>query len=752
MSSFPDPQAYERRSDILHGLLLVLLTVVLLRDYFFTWPTPFIYANSTLGTDLIREIVPLAGYIKQMVAQTGVVPLWRPYVLSGAPLVGHPVAPITYPTYWLVLVLPIPLALNIHVLLHLVLGALGMYAFLRRSSRLSPTAAFAGALIFGHAPRLFAHLGGGHLPMLTALAWMPWAWLAFHQFWWERRMRWAVLLGIALAAMAFNDGRYLFICVYSLGFCTLWFLKRPVRDTLVVAVKLWLVAGVIAIGLAAMSILPTLSLIPYSERNTFVWTDNPAEGIPPAMLLGVLLPTTLKLPEWTFFLGSVAVTLVVMSALAGWQRRHVYWALGAVLALIFTAGPTTPIYGFVFRYLPGGSLFRGSERWWLISLFALAVLAADGLQRWLERPNRVDSRLRFGLLVLGAFYGISLGLGVAFPSLLPFVPLPTALFALAAVIILLMWRRVGMRLGVPILMALLWLDLGAADAQLIRPEASSAVYASDAIMNTLSQHLAADFADERVFAPYGYGYTTDAVMQQAGFKMADGYDSFGLRDYFAYLRVADQCDFREFVVGAPATRISLQAVAQCPTFVPRFDLLAALNIRYVLLQGKVKMPEHTPLSTDGDKRLYMLDAPLGRGFGVAQVTRVMADQCFAQLASIDARQMALVESALPTATLQALRVVSSQRQVNGETFELHADADGLLIRSEVWDPHWQVMVDGQPAQVERVDCALQGVWVTAGEHHVVFAYMPMQFWIGGWISLGTLVVLLIIGLMQLRQR
>lgn len=750
MSTQPKQQLHFQRSDVLHVLLLLLLTAVLLRDYFLSWPTPLIYSNSTLGTDLVRELLPLANYIKQTVQQSGVLPLWRPYLLSGAPLVGHPVAPINYPTYWLVLLLPIPLALNIHVLLHLAWGTLGMYAFLRRASRLSPSAAFAGALIFGQAPRLFAHLGGGHVPMITALSWLPWAWLGFHEFWRQRRLRWAFLLGVSLAAMAINDGKYLFICAYSLGFCTLWFLKQPRRASLIAAAKLWLIAILITTGLAAASIFPTLSLIPTSERSIITWTDDPAEGIPPAMLFGVLLPTTLKLPEWTFFLGSVAVACLGVGLLSGWQRRQLYWVLGGLLAMIFTAGPTTPIAGWTFRFLPGGSFFRGTERWWLITLFALAVLAADGFQRWLDRTAPIDNKLRLGLLILAAFYGVSIVLNFAFPALLPFNAFPTAIFALAALIVLLFPRWFKRKYAIPLLLALLWVDLSVANAQFIRPEPISTTYTTDSLMENAQLHLAQAPTTERVYAPYGY--TDDAAMQNAGLYTADGYDSFGLRDYFAYLRIADQCDNHDFVAGAPPTRASAQAVLDCPSFVPRFDLLATLNIRFVFLRGEIVMPDHAPIASEGDKRLYELDAPLGRAFGIAHVKRVAADQCLDQLPTIDARTTALVESPLPAESFTAPRILKVQPDVNRETFEVQADTAGLLIRSEAWEPHWQVWIDDQPASLERVNCALQGVWLPAGEHRVKFEYVPTPFWIGVWVSLVTVVVLLGLLASRLRHR
>jgi len=69
------------------------LTLILFGQYLLTWPTPLIFPVSSLGTDLPREIWPLAYFVKQAILTTGELPLWRSYLLSGAPVMaekGHP--------------------------------------------------------------------------------------------------------------------------------------------------------------------------------------------------------------------------------------------------------------------------------------------------------------------------------------------------------------------------------------------------------------------------------------------------------------------------------------------------------------------------------------------------------------------------------------------------------------------------------------------------------------------------------------
>src|SRR5258708_2231902 len=199
-------------------LLLLLLLILVLSRFLLVWPTPLIYPNTSLlpGTDLARESWSIFRFVSDTFHTYGQFPLWRPYLLSGAPLIGHPVAPVMYPPNWLAVLLPLPAAFNILILLHLWWAGLGTYLFLR-SIGLTSMSAFAGACMFALAPRIFAHLGGGHFELVEAIAWWPWAWLAFQRYWPTKRLGWAVLLGVALAAQALTYGQYLAMSVIVLG-------------------------------------------------------------------------------------------------------------------------------------------------------------------------------------------------------------------------------------------------------------------------------------------------------------------------------------------------------------------------------------------------------------------------------------------------------------------------------------------------------------------------------------------------------
>jgi hypothetical protein len=72
--------------------------------------------------------------------------------------------------------------------------------------------------------------------------------------------------------------------------------------------------------------------------------------------------------------------------------------------------------------------------------------------------------------------------------------------------------------------------------------------------------------------------------------------------------------------------------------------------------------------------------------------------------------------------------------------EAEMTASGLLILSDTYYPGWKVTVDGQPASLLRVNYALRGVYLPAGEHQVMLRFVPTSFWIGLTLTATVLVL------------
>jgi hypothetical protein len=107
---------------------------------------------------------------------SGQLPLWNPWVGSGAPLAANLQTGAFYPLNFLYLLLPTEYAMGFTAVLHVILAGLFMYAYLR-TMKLAPLAALIGALAFEMNGFLVAR--AGFLSVTAAVPWLAaWLWRA----------------------------------------------------------------------------------------------------------------------------------------------------------------------------------------------------------------------------------------------------------------------------------------------------------------------------------------------------------------------------------------------------------------------------------------------------------------------------------------------------------------------------------------------------------------------------------------------
>jgi uncharacterized membrane protein YfhO len=72
--------------------------------------------------------------------------------------------------------------------------------------------------------------------------------------------------------------------------------------------------------------------------------------------------------------------------------------------------------------------------------------------------------------------------------------------------------------------------------------------------------------------------------------------------------------------------------------------------------------------------------------------------------------------------------------------ELETSGDGasVLVLADTWYPGWRAWIDGRETPVLRANYVTRAVGLPAGEHRVVFAFVPVAFWVGLAVTLVTL--------------
>jgi hypothetical protein len=84
---------------------------------------------------------------------------------------------------------------------------------------------------------------------------------------------------------------------------------------------------------------------------------------------------------------------------------------------------------------------------------------------------------------------------------------------------------------------------------------------------------------------------------------------------------------------------------------------------------------------------------------------------------------------------------------NATAFSIAAPQRGLVVLHETWVPDdFRVTLNGQPAQVLRVNHAFKGVWLPSpGDYRVEFRYAPPRLrWALAGSALGALGLIVLI--------
>jgi hypothetical protein len=356
-----------------------------------------------VNTDLFQYFYPTAAFIHNEL-QRGNLPLWNPYQMAGQPFLAQHVPGVLYPPNLALMgLLPPARALEALSLLHLVLAGFFTWLFAARLG-LQPAASLAAALSYMLSG---AMLWGIYMvPFLSTHAWLPAILWTLHGLTSEARPRWALGLALflSLAFLAGHAQGFLyetqFACAYGL-FGLIFMASRGSRLRVLGLASL---SGLLALGLVAPQLLPTLEHTGDAVRSfeglPFREASRTSAG-PFGLLNGIFgpfgpqpRPGSIGPVRWLLTIPVLGLPLIVCGLMA--RRQRAQWLLlvcATVLVSLFLLGPKTPVFKLYYS-LPLGNLFRNVMRVAFLYAFLTAVLIAIGIQGIKERL-RGSSTKRF---------------------------------------------------------------------------------------------------------------------------------------------------------------------------------------------------------------------------------------------------------------------------------------------------------------------------------------------------------------------
>ncbi len=290
-------------------------------------------------------------------------------------------------------------AYNIVLVCSFVVSAFTMYLLVERLTG-SAGAAFVSALLFGFYPYRFEHYSHFELQMTYC---MPLALLALHRFASTARPRDAVAAGVLVAAQLYCSMYYaVFFTLYaSAVFALICLLTRaPVRRLLIPAA--------IACALAAMLAWPlarTYSAAHLGDREVPTVTYYSATAADylrahsrSAMWGGRTLPG--RQPERALFPGVMVLLLAAIALVPPLGVTRVVYAGALLLAFEISRGFNSPIYPYLYDWLPFMRGLRVPARCSILVGLTLALLAGFGVRRILAGRPKWLARTVLGALVV----------------------------------------------------------------------------------------------------------------------------------------------------------------------------------------------------------------------------------------------------------------------------------------------------------------------------------------------------------------
>ena len=375
--------------------------------------------------DLTRYYYPTKKIVREVILQ-GEMPYWNRYYSAGQPMAANPEYEVFYPPMWFVLLPDYDLGYRLHIIVHVYIALLGMYAFLR-SLGLGARASSFGAIGFGLSAMSLSLIN--LLPIYFCAVWIPLIFLfarrTLLQFRWSDFAATAFFLGMQMLTAEPTTLVQTWGLLGVYGLYRAWYstqrIRVAIRNTFLIAAM-----GTTALLVGGLQLIPatdhardSVRALPFDYKLVATWSMHPSrplELIFPG-LFGYIdrqggLYWASGLYEGTgspfyfnIYIGLLAIALTLAAIFVRPRGGRIVLAISAASFLV-ALGKYTPLQKFLYDNRLGASL-RYYEKFSLSALVILIVFSAYLAQRCLdgdERLIRWTKRIVIGSIAVAAVF------------------------------------------------------------------------------------------------------------------------------------------------------------------------------------------------------------------------------------------------------------------------------------------------------------------------------------------------------------
>ena len=745
-----------------------------------------------MGTDYHRGAALSFWDKVQTVAQ----PLWDPK-MGGFPQ-SEAIRPQYFPAYVLYFFTTFQRYIGWRYILTMFVAGLGMYAYLRQI-HVGGRAALWGGVAFMSAPTFLAFPLAGHYAKMGVIALFPWIIWALERALASSRLIYWAALGALIGACIYSHPPMTYFALLGLGVYFLFKLYQMRRERALVRHLVHFIGAVVlGLALGAEGAFPVML---YTRAESKRATGDEVGGKTVEEQLAYarswsLHPeevASLVVPEFggydnvlveggsrywgrnafkinSEYFGALAVLLALLIAPECRRRAQVALLAGVfVLALAYVLGQHTPVHWLAFHLLPGADVQRAIGMGSFVFAFAGCALAGLGLQRVLAADADERALLRGRLAYVGGFLAALALLVALFPKgatdawvnvfYEDIAPQKRAVLAASydwiarggwcvvlavgagvALLYLRLWGQLSATVLVAGLCAVTLFDTWRVDRVYLHYRDPGHYTDIRRENPRVVQFLQRDESLFRVLPLPSF-----RVLEEPGYHVHGIWSITGFHDLTVgrYDRM-----LKEF---EPLVQQSLRAGVPSAEFQ---SLLNLLNGKYLAVPKPLALEWAAyPLRLEAARfRLYenpqawpwfyLVPEAEVLGSGEAVLARLLSGRTHPQ-------RVALLEST-PAVRLDGTgdrtgdRVERLAYDPAGGLIRLRTHSAGprLLVVSENYQSNWSVWVDGQEAEMLRVNYVWKGVVLPAGEHEVEFRYFSRVL---AWSRWAVLVGLVVVG-------
>ncbi|MGZ7064836.1 MAG: hypothetical protein ACXVI6_00620 [Candidatus Aminicenantales bacterium] len=750
----PAPDA---KKDLLFFFLFLLLFLLTFREFFFTGRVFFERDTTVVEIPARRLTVSLL--------KEGNFALWTDAYGNGQPFLANPKNAVFYPATLLYLVLPLFTAFKLYYFVHVILGWIGLYR-LCKSYALSEKAAFLGATLFA--------LSGMYLSSfefynhIAALAWMPWILLLLNRGP-GAGLRRFVTLTILWALLILAGSPEVIVLTALLA------LAQTFIEPLAWMKRLASVAlpFVLACLLCAIQLVPSMEMLAKTGRESQS-VDWPLELLQlPNLAFADLLgndrePGRHDYWGWHLFdrhfplyyslyMGFGALLLFLSGLGRPWDRRRKVMLATFAVFFLLACGRYSPFF-FLYRFTPFVSSIRYPVKFFLGSVFCLAILAAFGLDRLTSGAGPGKKAVRN----LAVTAGLSLVLFLVFKARILALlnalmviekdaslgefgrSIATGLVLLAAYAAIFMLMSAARMRGAVLSWALLTLVLAdpAFHNRWINPTVPASFFARPPLLADLKPpvtvYRAEDyFLDRREksgsnvrFLAYYRGTLYPLSAMSDGVRYVFNIDFYGTypKRYAELVREA-----RKLPVEG---QLKVLEYLGCDYYISDNPMFSKDTARRLQVEGFPVFIESIPARPRGPSAVFSTR----HAVTPEEKLRIFTGRDF------DPLETAITEEEIPLAGRSEAvpglpagsAAVSVRKSVQGRgRYEAELPREGIVVFPGNFARGWRAWIDGRSARVFEVNLFAKGVLVPPGKHEIVLRYLPGSFLLGAAVSLAT---------------